>query len=67
MVEDVLLDGGFGVNVMTEELWKQLALPNPKSILYTLRMANQTITKLVGLIKTLKSIFMKFLTLRCSR
>jgi hypothetical protein len=45
MVEDVLLDGGSYVNVMTEELWKRLGLPNPKPTSYTLCMANQTITK----------------------
>jgi hypothetical protein len=51
IVEDVLLNGGFDVNIMTKELRKQLGFPSPKPTLYTLRMANQTITKLVGLIK----------------
>jgi hypothetical protein len=36
---------------MTEELRKQLGLPSPKLALYTFWMADQTITKLIGLIK----------------
>jgi hypothetical protein len=35
MVEDVQLDGRYGVNIMTEELWKRLRLPNPKPKSYT--------------------------------
>ncbi len=54
MVEDVQLDGRYGVNIMTEELWKRLRLPNPKPKSYTFWMANHTITKTVGLIKDLK-------------
>jgi hypothetical protein len=42
------------MNIMTKELWKWLGLPSPKPTLNTLRMANQTITKLIGLIKDLK-------------
>jgi hypothetical protein len=30
IIEDVLLDGGFGVNIMTKELQKWLRLPNLK-------------------------------------
>jgi hypothetical protein len=52
IVKDVLLDGKYGVNIMVNKLWKQL--PNLKSPSYTLQMANQTITKLVGLIKDFK-------------
>jgi hypothetical protein len=54
LVEDVILDGGSDMNIMTKELWKWLKLPNPKPISYTLWMADQTITKLVDLIKDLK-------------
>jgi len=54
MVDDLLLDGGSDVNIMIKELQKQLWLPSLKPTLYTLRMVNQTITKLVGLIKDLK-------------
>jgi hypothetical protein len=43
-IEDVLLDGGSKVNIITKELRKKLGLPNPKPIPYHLRMANQTTT-----------------------
>jgi hypothetical protein len=36
MVEDVLLDGGFNMNIMIEELHKWLGLPNLKLTPYTL-------------------------------
>ncbi len=55
MVEDVILDGGSSVNIMVEELQKQLGLPSPKPTLYTLQMVNQTIAKPIGLIMDLKS------------
>jgi len=51
-IEDVLLDGGFGVNIIILRL--RLGLPKLKPTPYNLRMANQTITKLVGLIRDLK-------------
>jgi hypothetical protein len=54
MVEDVQLDGGYGVKIMMEELWKRLGFPSPRPTLYTLRMVNQTITKMMGFIKDLK-------------
>jgi hypothetical protein len=54
MVEDILLDEGFGVNIMMKELWKWLGLPSPKPTPYTFQMANQTITKPIGFIKNLK-------------
>ncbi len=47
-------DGGFGVNIIIDDLWKKLGLPTPKHALYTLQMVNQTLTKLVGLYKDLK-------------
>jgi len=54
IVENLLLDGGSGVNIMMEELWKCLGLPSPKSTPYTLQMVDQTITKPIGLIKDFK-------------
>jgi hypothetical protein len=54
MVEDILLDGGSNLNIMTKELQKWLGFPSPKLTPYTLWMANQTITKPIGLIKDLK-------------
>jgi hypothetical protein len=50
----VLLDGGFGVNIIVEQLRLKLGLPKPKPTPYNLRMANQTTTKPMGLIKDLK-------------
>ncbi len=54
MVKEVLLDGGFNVNVMMEELQKRLRLHSPKLAPYTFQMVDQTITKPIGLIKDLK-------------
>ncbi len=53
-IEDVLLDGGFGVNIIMKKLRMQLGLSKPKPTPYNLRMANQTIAKPLGLIKELK-------------
>jgi hypothetical protein len=53
-IEDVLLDGGFGVNIITKQSKLRLGLPKAKHAPYNLRMTDQTITKLVGLIKDLK-------------
>jgi hypothetical protein len=50
----VLLDGGFGINIIMEKLRVQLGLSKPKPALYNLRMVNQTIAKPLGLIKDLK-------------
>jgi len=41
-IEDVLLDGGFGVNIITKYLRLKLGLLKPKLAPYNLRMANQT-------------------------
>ncbi len=53
-IEDVLLDGGSRVNIITKQLKLRLGLPKPKPTPYNLRKANQTTTKQVGLIKDLK-------------
>jgi hypothetical protein len=53
-IEDVLLDGGFGVNIIMKKLRMQLGLSKPKPTPYNLHMANQTIAKPLGLIKELK-------------
>ena len=39
----VLLDGGSGINIMSEELRKKLGLPKPSPALYNLKMADQPI------------------------
>jgi hypothetical protein len=40
IVEDVLLDGGLGVNIITEDLRKKWGLPILKLAPDTLRMVN---------------------------
>ncbi len=49
-----MLDGGPRVNIITKQLKLRLGLPKPKLAPYNLIMANQTTTKLVGLIKDMK-------------
>ncbi len=49
-----MLDGGFRVNNIIEQLKLRLGLPKPKLAPYNLRMIDQITTKLVGLIKYLK-------------
>ncbi len=44
-IEDVLLDGGSGVNIIMEKLKVQLGLSKPKHAPYNLFMVNQTIAK----------------------
>ncbi len=53
-IEDVLLDGGFGVNIITKQLRLRLGLPKPKPTPYNLKVLDQTTTKLMGLIRNLK-------------
>jgi hypothetical protein len=50
----VLLDGGFGINIITKQMRLRLGLLKPKPTPYNMRMADQTTTKLVGLIRDLK-------------
>jgi len=50
----VLINGGFGVNIITSNLKVQLGLSKPNSSPYNLHMTNQTIAKPLGLIKDLK-------------
>jgi hypothetical protein len=65
IMEDVLLDGG-SININTKQLKLRLGLPKLKPIPYNLRMANQTATKLMGLIHDLKIyMFRTYLILLC--
>jgi hypothetical protein len=50
IVEDVLLDGGSSVNIIIEDFRKKIRLFILKPTPYTIRMVDQTLTKLVGLI-----------------
>jgi hypothetical protein len=51
-IEDVLLDGGYGVNIINEKLRRYLGLSKPKPTLYNQCMANQT--NALGFIKDFK-------------
>jgi len=50
----VLLDGGFGVNIIIKQMKLRLGFPNLKLAPYNMKMANQTTTKPMGLIRNLK-------------
>jgi hypothetical protein len=54
LVDDVLLGEGSRANIIIEDLKKQLWLPFPKPVPYMLRMADRSLTKLVGIIHDLK-------------
>jgi hypothetical protein len=58
IVEDVLLDGGLGVNIITKDLRKKLGLHISKPTPYTLRMTNQTLTKPVGCLNNHKIMYL---------
>jgi hypothetical protein len=53
-IKDVLLDGGFGINMITRQMRLKLGLLKPKLAPYNMRMVDQTTIKLVGLIRDLK-------------
>jgi hypothetical protein len=40
LVDDVLLNGGFGAKIITEDVRKRLGLPSPKRIPYMLQMVD---------------------------
>ncbi len=50
----MLINGGFGVNIVVENLRVQLSLSKPNPTPYNLHMANQTIAKPLGLIRDLE-------------
>jgi hypothetical protein len=54
MIKDVLLNGGFGINIITKQLRLKLGLPKPKLAPYNLRMVDQTTSKLVVLIRDMQ-------------
>jgi len=54
IIEDVLLNGGYGINIIIKQLRLRLGFPKLKPTPYNLRMAYWTTTKPVGLIKNLK-------------
>jgi hypothetical protein len=54
IVEDVLIDGGTIVNIITWNLWTKLGLPKPRPTPYHLKMANQSMTRPLEIIVNLK-------------
>ncbi len=49
-----MIDAGTSVNIIIENLITKLGLPKLKPTPYHLRMANQSMTRLLGIIKNLK-------------
>ncbi len=54
IVEHVLINGKANVNTIIENLKTKLGLPKPRLAPYHLRMANQSMTGLVGIVRNLK-------------
>ena len=54
IVDDVFLDGGSRINVITEEERRKLGLPKPSLAPFNLKMANGTIAKATGLLRDVK-------------
>ncbi len=52
-IDDVLIDGGYGINIIIENLRIQLGLSKPNPTLYNLCIMDQTIAKPLGLIRDL--------------
>jgi hypothetical protein len=53
-VRDVLLNNGFGVNIIFENLRKKLGLKKPKSTPFIIKMVDQRKVQPIGLINNLK-------------
>ena len=53
LVDNVLLDGGSGVNIMSEDLRRKLGLPKSNPLPYNLRMADSSGFQPVGLFRDL--------------
>ncbi len=54
IVENILINGGASVNIITENLKTKLSLPKPRPAPYCFKMANQNMTKPLGIIRNLK-------------
>jgi hypothetical protein len=54
LVDDVLLDGKFGINIITKELKATLRLPKPQPTPYNMWIAYQMIAKPIGLIHDIR-------------
>jgi len=54
IVEDVLINERASVNIIIKNIRKKLGLPKPRPIPYHLTMADQSMTRPLGIIKNLK-------------
>ncbi len=54
IVEDVLIDGGASVNIITQNLVTKLGFPKPRPTPYHLRMVDWNMIKPLGIMKNLK-------------
>jgi len=54
IVEDVMLDGGASVNIITKNFKTKLGLPKPRLVPYHFRMVDQNMTRPLGIIRNLK-------------
>ena len=54
IVEDVLIDGGSGVNIITEEERRRLGLPKPSPAPFNLKMADGSVSRPKGLIRDVR-------------
>jgi hypothetical protein len=54
IIKDVLLDGGANVNIIIKNLITKLDLPRPRLAPYHLKMAYQSMTRPLGIIKNMK-------------
>ncbi len=54
IIEDVLIDGGTSVNIITKNFIRKLGLPKLRPTPYHLKMADQSMTKPLGIIRNLK-------------
>jgi hypothetical protein len=70
-IEDVILNGGFKVNIITKKSREHLGLIKPKPMPYNLRMVHQTIVKPLSLFKKFKIfvhgiLYVTFTIIDCS-
>ncbi len=56
-IDDVMIDRGFGINIITKNLKVQLTLSQPNLTPYNVQMANHTIAKPLNFIRDLKIFF----------
>ena len=55
-IVEVLIDGGFGVNIMTYETMQKSGLNNLKLIPFVIQLANQQLIKPMGILRGVKMV-----------